>query len=76
MMQVGQHLGVGLVVVVARVAEDEHGRALREVLRVAIVKGRQRPSVVGVAIKGDDVGFGVDACDGVGRILDAFEEAA
>jgi len=63
---------VGLVVVVARVAQDENRRAARDVLASgrgnSTTRARNR-----VAVEGDDVGLGVDRAT-VSRVVHALEE--
>ena len=62
------------MVVVARVAEDDHGRLRADLAAVTIPEHLERMPVVGVSVDPDDIGLGVDPVDGVGDVLDPFEE--
>ncbi len=69
------HPGLGGVVVVAGVAEDQHGGLRADLLAPRLPEHLEGVAVVGVAVDPHHVGLGVDPVDGLGDVLDALEVA-
>ena len=63
------------MVVVAGVAQDEHGRLGPDLLAPLLPEHLEGVAVVGVAVDPDHVGLGVDPVHGLADVLDALEEA-
>jgi hypothetical protein len=63
------------VVVVARIAQEQHGRLGAHVLAVALPEDLEGVAVVAVAVDPDHVGLGVDPVDRLADVLDALEQA-
>src|SRR5438067_6607778 len=69
-----QHPGLGRVVVVAGVAQQNHARLGADLATPPFPERLEGVAVVGVAVDPDDIGLGVDAVHRLGDVLDAFEE--
>ena len=61
------------MVVVARVAEQQHRRLRADLLAAALPEHLERVAVVGMPVDPHDVGFGVDPVDRVGDVLDSVK---